>query len=59
MSRDTDCFSIYSVMSSRSMASLEPKISWASTRHSSVFPTPVGPVKSRLAMGRPASRMPE
>ena len=35
-----------------------PYTSVARARHSSVFPTPVGPAKSRQATGRPGSRMP-
>ena len=58
MSRATDCFSIYSVISSRIMASRLPYNSSAMVRHSSVLPTPVGPVKSIQAMGRSGSRTP-
>ena len=59
ISRATACFSIYSVISSRIMASRLPNISSARHRHSSVFPTPVGPANIRQAMGRFSSRMPE
>ena len=41
------------------MASALPYSSLAIALHSSVFPTPVGPVKSRLATGRDSSRTPE
>ena len=52
MSRETECFSMYSVISSRIMASRLPYTSAARALHSSVFPTPVGPANSRQALGR-------
>src|SRR5947208_3612181 len=42
MSRDTACFSMYSLMSIRTMASSESNMNSASARASSVLPTPVG-----------------
>ena len=52
MSRATACFSIYSDISNRSMASSSPKSTSANARQSSVFPTPVGPRNKKEPMGR-------
>ena len=56
--RDTECFSIYSDISSRIMHSSEPNSSSARVLHSSVFPTPVGPRKRKDAAGRCGSFRP-
>ena len=47
MSLDTECFSMYSLISKRMIASLEPNNSSANVLDNSVFPTPVGPTKGR------------
>lgn len=52
MRRETACFSMYSVMSMRIMASSVSKRVAARVLASSVFPTPVGPRKRKLPMGR-------
>src|ERR687893_232504 len=44
-SRDTECFSMYSDMSIRTIASSSPNRNSASVRPSSVLPTPEGPRK--------------
>ena len=46
------CFSIYSLISKRSMALSSPKSSWAKALASSVLPTPVGPRKRKEPTGR-------
>mmetsp|Transcript_139460 Transcript_139460/g.353680 ORF Transcript_139460/g.353680 Transcript_139460/m.353680 type:complete len:240 (+) Transcript_139460:946-1665(+) len=52
MSFETVCFSMYSLMSRRTMESSLPKYAAARALHNSVFPTPVGPQKMKEAMGR-------
>src|SRR5207248_1479153 len=52
MSRATECFSMYSLISSRVSADSSSKRNSASARASSVLPTPVGPAKRKLPMGR-------
>ena len=47
----TACFSMYSDMSRRIMASASPYTASASARQSSVLPTPVGPKNKKLPMG--------
>ena len=56
--RDTECFSMYSDMSTRIMLSSSPKSASASALHSSVLPTPVGPRKMKEPMGRWGSLRP-
>ena len=51
MSLDTACFSMYSLMSTRTSASSESKSTQASAFASSVFPTPVGPRKIKEPIG--------
>ncbi len=58
MSRETACFSMYSLMSSRTMFSSLSNIDSASARASSVLPTPVGPRKMNEPMGRFGSLSP-
>ena len=58
MSLETVCFSIYSDISSRSMAFSSPNIACASALHSSVLPTPVGPRKMNEPTGRLGSLSP-
>ena len=58
MSRETENFSMYSDMSIRIRASGSSKRNRASTRASSVLPTPVGPRKMKDPMGRRGSRRP-
>src|SRR5438270_270851 len=58
MSRATVCFSMYSDMSSRIMARSSSNRYSASARASSVLPTPVGPRKRKLPMGRFSSPRP-
>ena len=48
----TACFSMYSDMSKRIILSAEPKSSIANCLESSVLPTPVGPTKRKLPIGR-------
>jgi len=50
--RDTACFSMYSDISNRTIASSLPNIASARARASSVFPTPVGPRKIKEPIGR-------
>src|SRR5919108_484026 len=57
-SRDTECFSMYSDMSIRTIASSSPKRNSASVRASSVLPTPDGPRKMNDPVGRFGSLMP-
>ena len=57
--RDTEYFSIYSLMSKRIMASSEPKRALASVLASSVLPTPVGPKNRKEPIGRLGSFSPE
>ena len=58
MSRETLCRSIYSDMSTRMSAFSSPKSASASARQSSVLPTPVGPRKRQLPIGRFGSPRP-
>ena len=58
MSLDTACFSMYSLMSIRTMASSVLKRKVASVLASSVLPTPVGPRNMKDAMGRLGSDRP-
>src|SRR4051795_8056227 len=51
-SRDTACFSMYSDMSMRIIASSSPNRNSASVRASSVLPTPDGPRKMNEPVGR-------
>ena len=50
--RDTECFSIYSLMSIRTIWSSESNKSSARAFASSVLPTPVGPRNKKLPIGR-------
>ena len=52
MSRATLCFSMYSLMSMRTMACSSSNRNSASARASSVLPTPVGPRKMKEPTGR-------
>ena len=56
--RETECFSIYSLMSMRMRLSSSPKSASPSALHSSVLPTPVGPRKMNEPMGRLGSFRP-
>src|SRR5215211_1937316 len=56
-SRDTACFSMYSDMSMRIMASSSPKRNSASVRASSVLPTPDGPRNTNEPVARSADRL--
>lgn len=56
--RDTVCFSIYSLISIRSIAFSSPNIAAASALQSSVLPTPVGPRKINEPIGRLGSLRP-
>ena len=58
MRRATACFSMYSDMSMRTMASSSSKRNSARARAVSVLPTPVGPRKMKLPMGRLGSLRP-
>ncbi len=58
MSRATECFSMYSDMSIRTIALSLSKRNSARARASSVFPTPVGPTKMNEPMGRCGSPRP-
>ena len=58
MRRDTACFSMYSLMSIRTMLSSLSNSDCASPLHSSVLPTPVGPRNMKLAIGRSGSERP-
>ena len=58
MSRATVCFSMYSLMSMRTMAFSSSKRNSASARAVSVLPTPVGPRKMNEPMGRLGSCKP-
>ena len=58
MSRETECFSIYSDISRRIIACSSPYTASASARHSSVLPTPVGPRNRKLPTGRAGSLSP-
>ena len=52
MSRLTLCFSMYSDMSICTRAFSSPNMNWASRLASNVLPTPVGPAKMKLPIGR-------
>src|SRR5450631_1741563 len=56
--RETECFSMYSDMSSRIMDFSSSNKNSASARASSVFPTPVGPRKIKDPIGRLGSESP-
>jgi hypothetical protein len=58
MRRETACFSIYSDISIRTNASSVSNRYAASAFANSVLPTPVGPRKIKLAMGRLGSASP-
>ena len=58
MSLDTECFSMYSDMSMRTMASSLSNRKSASDLHNSVLPTPVGPRKRNEPFGLPGSDNP-
>ena len=57
--RETVLLSWYADMSTRTMLSSSSNMNSASARASSVFPTPVGPRKMKLAIGRFGSAKPE
>src|SRR5581483_3477945 len=57
-SRDTECFSMYSDMSTWMSESSSPKRNSASVRARSVLPTPEGPRKMNEPVGRFGSLMP-
>ncbi|OPZ40408.1 MAG: hypothetical protein BWY99_00761 [Synergistetes bacterium ADurb.BinA166] len=57
--RETECFSMYSDMSSLIRFSSLSKRASARVLASSVFPTPVGPRKIKEPMGRLGSFIPE
>ena len=56
--RDTVCFSMYSLMSMRISAFSSPNMASASALHSSVLPTPVGPMNMNEPTGRLGSFRP-
>ncbi len=58
MSRDTENFSMYSLMSTRINAEESAKRNFASARANSVLPTPVGPQKMNEPIGRFGSLSP-
>src|SRR5947199_1187598 len=58
MSRATACFSMYSLMSRRTMACSSSKRNSARARANSVLPTPVGPRKMKEPSGRLGSCSP-
>ncbi len=58
MRRDTENFSMYSVISIRTMFFSSSKSAWASALASSVLPTPVGPRKRKEPIGLFGSCMP-
>ena len=58
MSRDTENFSMYSLMSTRIKALTSANKNLASERANSVLPTPVGPEKMKLPIGRLGSLRP-
>jgi len=58
MRRDTENLSMYSLMSTRMSAVGSAKRNLASDRASSVFPTPVGPLKMKEPIGRAGSLSP-
>ena len=55
---DTECFSMYSDMSTRISEDWSPKRNSVRRRATSVLPTPVGPRKMNEPMGRRGSRRP-
>ena len=58
MSRETENFSMYSLMSIRTMLSSESNRYSARDRANCVFPTPVGPKNRKVPMGRFGSLRP-
>ena len=58
MRRATECFSMYSDMSMRTMARSSSKMNSAKALAVSVFPTPVGPRKMNEPTGRLGSCSP-
>ena len=58
MRRETVCFSIYSDISILTIASSESNRDRAKALANSVLPTPVGPRKIKLAVGRFGSASP-
>ena len=58
MRRDTECFSMYSLMSMRTIARSSSNRNSASARASSVLPTPVGPRNMNEPIGRCGSDRP-
>ena len=58
MRRETVCFSIYSDISILTIASSESNRDRAKALANSVLPTPVGPRKMKLAVGRLGSASP-
>ena len=58
MRRDTEYFSMYSLISMRTMFFSSSNRHSASALASSVLPTPVGPRNKKLPMGRFSSAMP-
>src|SRR6185295_19357739 len=58
MSRDTENFSMYSLMSTRMRADSSANRNLARARASSVLPTPVGPQNTNEPMGRLGSLSP-
>src|SRR5437588_199030 len=58
ISRDTLCFSMYSLISMLIISFSSSKRNSASARASSVFPTPVGPRKMNEPIGRLVSESP-
>ena len=59
MSRETECFSMYSDMSIRTTLDSSSNMNWARDFANSVLPTPVGPRNMKLPMGRRGSLNPE
>ncbi|OPZ76970.1 MAG: hypothetical protein BWY79_01374 [Actinobacteria bacterium ADurb.Bin444] len=59
MSLATECFSMNSLMSMRTMAFSSSNMNSANARASSVLPTPVGPKKMKLPIGRLGSCRPD
>ena len=58
ISLETVCFSMYSLMSILTSASSVLNMSEARALANSVLPTPVGPMKKKLAVGRLGSARP-
>ena len=57
-SRETECDSMYSLISIRTTASGLSNRNWAKALQSSVLPTPVGPRNANVAMGLVGSDKP-